>query len=435
MPDLHLDFGDGVKTTPTTGAAPIEDKPDITGTEVKPGGEDITGKDNSQTTTTTTTASEGTPATTPEDKKGEGNDETTDSSTGGLEAGTVIEFEGAEYKVAENGDVVDKDGNVFKKADEVKGWLEENEQVDDNSLGGTSIKDVIETIGVEVKDENGNDIEFTDDKEGLKSYFDSVVQLKVNEASQAVLNKFFNDNPIIKQFNDYLVVNNGSPVGFGQIPDRSGIIVNKEDERQQEAIIRTAAVEFGNKSLNDAYIKYLKDSGGLYDEAVNQLQALIDKDKDVRARIETEANMQREAEAAAVRTYWENVNNVIKSRNIAGYKIPESFTREVNGQKIALTPNDFYEYLYKANQVDADGNKVTGYQRDLNKMTDDEVLNKDLLDAWLMFTGGTYKDLVSMAIKEHEVHKLVVKSRQNRTNRTIKISKPASGGTSDVIFE
>ena len=53
-----------------------------------------------------------------------------------------------------------------------------------------------------------------------------------------------------------------------------------------------------------------------------------------------------------------------------------------------------------------------------------------------MFTGGTYKDLVNMAIKEHEVHKLIIKSKQQRSTRTIKINKPADkGNASDVVFE
>ena len=60
---------------------------------------------------------------------------------------------------------------------------------------------------------------------------------------------------------------NGTPKGFGDIPDRSGIVIDPENKMQQEAIIRMAAKEFGNESLNDNYIKYLNDSGSLFDEA------------------------------------------------------------------------------------------------------------------------------------------------------------------------
>ena len=452
MHNLNLDFGDGATQTIDNNGGSNGGTVDITGGAVKDNDTDITNKDNNNNGNngggdnnggTGDNSGQGNQGgdnngnANTGDNNGEGNgDNSNNSSMGGLEAGTVVEFEGVEYTVAENGDIVDKDGKVFKAAADVQAWLDENEQTDDNSLNGTSVKDLIDTVGIEVKDEKGNDVEFTDDKEGFKSYIDSVIELKSEEARKATLNKFYQDNPVVKQFVDYMTVNGGDPRGFGQIPDRTGITVDKDNANQQEQIIRLAAAEFGNKGVTDAYIKYLKDSGGLYDEAVNQLVALQEKDKNVREQIKLNADKQRQAEEEAVRAYWENVNNVITKRNIAGYKIPESFTKEVNGQKVTLTPDDFYDYLYRAKEVDADGNKITGYQRDLDKLTDEELLNKELLDAWLMFTGGTYKDLVNMAIKEHEVHKLIVKSKEQRSSRTIKVVKPANKGSiNDVVLD
>jgi len=427
MGELNLDFGDGVQTTSVSEATPSTSAPDITGSTAKPGDADITNKDNN-------TVSD--PASQQVDNNDNKNGNDTDSSTGGLEAGTIIEFEGKSYTVAENGDIVDDKGEVFKAAADVQAWLDENEQTDDNTLDGATVEDIISSVGVDVLDENGNKIEFTNDKEGLKAYIHAVADLKSEETRQATLNKFYQDNPVVKQFVDYITVNGGSPVGFGDIPDRSGITVDKDNEIQQEQIIRAAAAEFGNKGVTDAYIKYLKDSGALYDEAVNQLNALQEHDEDVRDNIERNAEVARQAEADAVNEYWNKVNDVINSREIAGYKIPESFTKEVNGQKLTFTPDDFFDYLYKAKEVDANGNKVTGYQRDLNKLSDEEYLNKELLDAWLMFTGGTYKDLVDMAIKEREVHKLIVKSKQQRNSRVIRVNKPSDkGNVSDIMFE
>lgn len=436
MPNVNLDFGDGVTPTPNPGATPPSGPVDISGATPKPGEVDITNKDGK--TEPSEPAAPATPAepVTPTEPAAPAEPNEPNPSTGGLEAGTVIEFEDAEYTVAENGDIVDKDGKVFKAAADVQAWLDENDQQDDNTLEGSSVEDIIASVGIEINDEKGNKVEFSNDKEGLKAYINAIAELKSEETRQATMNKFYQDNPVVKQFVDYMTVNGGDPRGFGQIPDRSGIVVDKDNTNQQEQIIRLAAAEFGNKGVTDAYIKYLKDSGGLYDEAVNQLVALQEKDKAVREKISNDAAVARRAEEDAVRAYWENVNNVISKREIAGYKIPESFTKEVNGQKITLTPDDFYDYLYRAKEVDADGNKVTGYQRDLDKLTDEELLNKELLDAWLMFTGGTYKDLVNMAIKEHEVHKLIVKSKQQRSTRTIKVVKPAGkANINDIVLD
>jgi hypothetical protein len=79
---------------------------------------------------------------------------------------------------------------------------------------------------------------------------------------------------------------------------------------------------------------------------------------------------------------------------------------------------------------------MTGYQRDLNRLSNEEALSKELLDAWLMFTGGSYKDLIDMAINEDKVRRLVIKSKQQRAARTIKVNKPKQGKVNpdDIIL-
>lgn len=379
------------------------------------GTDDITGKDNQNNN-----GVEG-----GDNNNGEKNND--NSSTGELTEGTEIEFDGTIYTVDANGNLVDKNGTIFKEAKDVADWMKTMDVEDSNNNDEPlTLASIQEAIGITVTDANGNNIEFTDDAAGIKAYVNSVIDLKSNEIQQATINKFYQDNPLVKQFTDYVQLN-GTPRGFGEIPDRSGIVLDKDNTAQLEAVIRMAATEFGNKSLNDNYIKYLKDGGGLYDEAKAQLQALVEKDAAVRKDIEARAKAQREEEAKSVSDYWNKVNNVIDSRIIAGYKLPESFTKEVNGQKVIITPNDFYNYLSKATETDTDGNKVTGYQRDLNKLTDDEYLNRELLDAWLMFTGGTYKDLIAMAVNEDKVRQLRVKSKEQRSAKTVKVIKKQGG--------
>lgn len=367
---------------------------------------------------------------------GEGNPDNHDNnpSTGDLEPGTEIEFDGQTYTVDDKGNVVDKDGNIFKNAEEVKDWIKENQLTEEEPIE-IPLKSVMEKIGIEVKDEKGNPIEFANNEEGLEAYINSIIEIKTNEVNKASINKFYQDNPIVKEFVDYVTVNNGDYRGFGQLPDRSGIEVIKDNDIQQENIIRIAAAEFGNKGVTDAYIKYLKDSGGLYDEACNQLQALKEKDADLRNRYAKEAEIKRQAEEQAITDYFNKIDNIISSRNIGGYKIPESFVKEVNGQKITLTPNDFYNYLYKQTEVDADGNKVTGYQKDLAALSDDKLMTNELINAWLMFTGGDFKDLATMAAKEREVHKLILASKKNRSTRTIKINKPTDNNINNIVFD
>lgn len=356
-------------------------------------------------------------------------------STGELNVGDQLEVDGITYTVAQNGDLVDDKGNVFKEAKDVADWLKSVNLENNEPDSSITLASIQESLGVTITDENGKPVSFTDDAAGVKAYVDSVIELRSNELQQAAINRLYSDNPLLKQFQDYVQLN-GTPRGFGEIPDRSGIKLDKDNEQQLVAVIKMAAQEFGNKSLNDNYIKYLRDSGGLYDEARNQLEALVDKDKAYRKDIETKAAEQRKQEADALKNYWEKVNNIINSRVINGYKIPDSFTKEVDGKKIVITPNDFFNYLSNANVDGDNGKKLTAYQRDLANLTDDEFMAREMLDAWLMFTGGTYKDLIDMAVKEDQVRKLVVRSKENRSAKSVKIVKKQNGKTSidDIIL-
>lgn len=346
------------------------------------------------------------------------------SSTGELHVGDSLDFDGTIYTVAENGDLVDDKGNVFKEAKDVADWLKSVDVQDENNIEGLTISSIQEALGVEVTDEDGKPVEFTNDINGAKSYVDAVINLRSQELQQAAVNRLYQDNPLLKQFQDYVQLT-GSPRGFGDIPDRTGIQIDKDNEAQQVAIIRMAANEFGNKSLNDNYIKYLRDTGALYDEAKAQLKALADKDIAYRKDLETRAQEQREENERQLNEYWNNVNNLISTRVIAGYRIPESFTKVVDGKKIVVTPNDFYNYVSRPIEAE-DGSRMTGYQRDINKLTDAEYLNREMLDAWLMFTGGTYKDLIDMAVKEDKVRQLKIKSKEQRSTKAVKVIKKAN---------
>lgn len=372
----------------------------------------------------------------PDDKDGNNNDKHNDNpSTGELNAGDQLEVDGVTYTVAENGDLVDDKGNIFKEAKDVAEWLESVDVKDDNDDTPLTLSSIQEAVGITITDENGKTVEFTEDANGVKSYIDSVISLRSTELQEAAINRLYQDNPLLKQFQDYVQLN-GTAKGFGDIPDRTGIRLDKNNEAQLVAVIKMAAKEFGNKSLNDNYIKYLRDSGGLYDEASSQLAALVEKDKAYRQQIETEAAKQRKEDADDLKAYWGKVNKMITSRVINGYKIPDSFTREINGKKVVITPDDFFVYLSEGTIETEDGRKITAYQNDLAKLSDDEFMAREMLDAWLMFTGGTYKDLIDMAVKENEVRKLIVKSKQSRSAKTVRVVKKQDGKTSidDIVL-
>lgn len=433
---LDIDFGNGDSTISTTNnpdnnqTSANDESTLIDGSKETPDITDVDGNKNPDSKPVNDTGTESTKET---DKNNSVEDN--NSSTGELSEGTIVEFDGANYTADKDGNLIDKDGNIFKKAEEIKDWMSSMEvddgtKTEDKEHSALDIISIKEAVGVDVEDTDGNPVEFTNDAAGVKSYINSVIELKSKEVHDAAINRLFTDKPYLKEVDDYYIANGGSLNGFGQLPDRSGIQLDKDNEQQLEYVIRAAASEFGNKSLDNNYIKYLKTTGNLYDVAKEQLDLLVEKDKQTREAYAVRAKELQEQERNDTLAYWKSVNETVNSGVIGGYKIPESFVKEVNGKKITLTRNDFYDYLSKPIK-DENGNQMSAYQRDLNKLSDKDYLDKELIGAFLQFTGGSYKDLIDMAIKEEQVRTLRLKAKNNRATKTVRV-KPKSVGKANI---
>ena len=65
----------------------------------------------------------------------------------------------------------------------------------------------------------------------------------------------------------------------------------------------------------------------------------------------------------------------------------------------------------------------SAYQRDLEAEEPSKRLNDEILRAYLKFTGGSYADLVNMAINQEKVNNLKLKAKQNANSKSIKINR------------
>lgn len=174
------------------------------------------------------------------------------------------------------------------------------------------------------------------------------------------------------------------------------VVIDEASAAQHEQIIKVAFEEFGRKGNVDAYIKYLKDSGSLLDVAKEELAALQESDKEAKAAIEAQAKLLSKLKLKILQSIGQTLKKLLTLVLSQVIKFLKVFIVERDGRKLNTTPDDFFNYL---SRPDAKLGK-TGYQSDLDKMSDEEAMSQDLLDAWLKFTGGSYKDLVSIAIKE-----------------------------------
>lgn len=336
-----------------------------------------------------------------------------------LEEGTTLEIGDAKYIVDKDGNVVDSNGNIFKEASQVSEWMKEFENVEENA-SDISIDSIKAAIGIEITDDNDKPIVFDNTVEGIKSYVDSVIETSKQEHYDTAINTLYQKYPIVKDVINYYVANGNSLEGFGQVPDRSGIEIDENNEAQQEQIIRTAWSERKQRGDVNSYINYLKSSGTLLATAKEELDGLKEADAQYKRDIEAKAAAEEKEKIETLERYWNGVHDIIKSRKIAGYQIPESIVITRDGQKLSVTPEDFFNYIYR---VDKEGKSA--YERDLEAETPDVRRDDEILRAYLKYVGGNYSNLVDMAINEKNVATLKLRAKQHNAS-AIRVTKPKS---------
>ena len=349
----------------------------------------------------------------------EKNENNGDDNPTKLEEGTTLEIGDTKYTVDKDGNVVDSNGNIFKEASQVSEWMKEFENVEETT-SDISIDSIKAAIGIEITDDNDKPIVFDNTVEGIKSYVDSVIETSKQEHYDTAINTLYQKYPIVKDVINYYVANGNSLEGFGQVPDRSGIEIDENNEVQQEQIIRTAWSERKQRGDVNSYINYLKSSGTLLATAKEELDGLKEADAQYKRDIEAKAAAEEKEKIETLERYWNGVHDIIKSRKIAGYQIPESIVITRDGQKLSVTPEDFFNYIYR---VDKEGKSA--YERDLEAETPDVRRDDEILRAYLKYVGGNYSNLVDMAINEKNVATLKLRAKQHNAS-AIRVTKPKS---------
>ena len=352
-----------------------------------------------------------------EEKPNEENKENPNEEDIKLEEGNTVTVEDKTYTVDKDGNLVDDKGNIFKKAEEVKDWLKEF-SVDETKDDEINLDNIQKALDYEVTDEDGNPITYENNIEGVKAYINDVIETSKLEHYETAINTLYQKYPILQEVLNYYIANGNSLEGFTETPDRSNITIDDTNEEQQIEIIKTLWKEQGIKGDVTQYINYLKNASILTSTAKEALDTLKSIDAENKKAYEEEAERRKQESYEAEVEHWTNIKNIIDSKEIAGYKIPDSITISRNGQKISVTPNDFFNYIYRV-----DNENKSAYQRDLEAEEPSKRLNDEILRAYLKFTGGSYADLVNMAINQEKVNNLKLKAKQNANSKSIKINR------------
>lgn len=343
-----------------------------------------------------------------------------------LAAGTELQIGDDVYTVDEKGNVIDKDGNIFKEAKDVKEWIasfDAQEDVNENEL---TIQSIQKALDITITDENDNEIEFENTPEGVKAYVEQVIETSRQEHYDTAIESLYQKYPFIEDMINYYEANGQSLDGYNEVPDRSNVTIDENNEAQQEYIIRTAWKEQNRRGNVDSYIQYLKSTGNLLATAQDELEGLQEAEKQYREEMKRKAEEVKAANIEQAKAYWNNIHEIVKSREIAGYNIPESIVINKDGKKTTATVEDFFKYIY---EVDSKGK--SRYNYDLEKEDPNARIHDDILRAFLKFTGGSYSNLVDMAINKKEVSKLILKSKDSK-KPTMSVRKPAPKKDKDI---
>lgn len=337
-----------------------------------------------------------------------------------LTAGTELQIGDDVYVVDKNGNVVDKDGNIFKESKDVKEWLNSFETQEEDDSNELSIDSIKKALDITITDEEDNEIEFENTPAGVKAYVEQVIENSRQEHYDTAINSFYQKYPFVEDMINYYTANGNSLEGYNEVPDRSNIVLDENNEAQQEYIIKTAWKEQNRKGNVDSYIQYLKSTGNLFSTAEEELEGLKENDKQYREYLKQEAQKAENERIENAKKYWGNIHEIVKSRQIAGYNIPESIVVTRDGKKTTATIEDFFNYMY---QVDKNGK--SRYNYDLEKEDPNARVHDDILRAYLKFTGGSYSNLLDMAVNKKEVSKLILKSKETK-KPSISVRKPFS---------
>lgn len=299
----------------------------------------------------------------------------------------------------------------------------------DGDQDETSIIDMVVTnLGININDEDGNPLSFEDTEEGLAAYLNAARQQLIVNAYDEVRNKVFDNEPVIKDAYNYLRLN-GNLQGFLETPDRSNVVIDENNATQHETIVRELAAAKG-QSVDEDYLTFLKENGKLFSKATADLEEL--------KAIDSKRIADREAAVAAAeqqmiesnKQYWGSVKSSIDAGIIGDYKIGDTITVVKDGKQVVKTRNDFFKYM-SAEVKDG----KSQWHLDDEAMTDEEARNEEVLRAYLKFTGGSYNDLVKLAINKQQVadHKKKLGFTKQK-NKVVESKNDPTATNDQIVF-
>ena len=346
---------------------------------------------------------------------------------------------GSDVDFDDNSNVIDKEGKVVASATDVEAKLgeaiaeflkskgtpdpskveggdEDNNNPDKGAKpedGETSImKSVIEVVGYSFKDEEGKDIEFPDDGEGLTTYISKVKETIKEEAKKEVIDDLFaTDAELVLAYNHYRQYGTLKNYNTYNVSYQN-LDINKMDDNQKLASIKELYLVKGLPAAQiNGIIGSIKPGETLNSLATDAVAALkqIEKDRND-AAVAQVAKDKLELERQNSE-HINNVTNLVKSGKIGEISINEK-------DRAA-----FMSYLFTPVK---DGK--TQEALDYDKLT----LEQKLSYSFRLFKNIKDGDIAAAGAKELNLKKLMDAKKADKTPEGGADSKDGKGFVSNM---
>jgi len=382
---------------------------------------------------------------------------------GKVKDGDVSKEEPKEIIINDEKFTLDEKGNAVNEKNEVIYTKEEIEAAattddgneDENTV---NVNNVLSSIGIEIKDESGKPISYESTEDGIRRAIEDVYKRGKIESNNEAINELFTEYPVLKDALNYMQIHSTDSLdGYQKEPNYSKVTLDEKNEKQLADILYKSRILKGDTEAEaQRYVQYSKDDNKLGEDAKNALDYLKNKqksDREYREQVVERQRLEQIEEARKFAGFEVNDNGQIKDLKIKGsvydkiintnnldlgdfkFNIPQTIKVKLdNGKVTSATRNDFLSYLMIPKERLFGSQKVvmTDYEYDLELQSQNTTIDKNILDAYKLFTGLSDSELAEQKLNQREVdriRKLTIKksgSAQQRPKPTgdVKVKLP-----------
>jgi len=345
-------------------------------------------------------------------------------------SGEIVEIDGVEYTIDDEGNAVGT-----KKKKKTKAELATLSTVADTASTDTfgSWDDIRSELGYQPVDEQGNPIEYTKDKEGLKKYtIDSFRQYR-QSIENDVLTNFFNTHKDLHQAYVHKV-RTGTIEDFNAQPVWEDFDLAGATEQELEQLYRSYRHSLGDdKDTIEELVAAAKTNKNLAVKATTAKDHFVKLQKNEQTEAKKIQDEAERKEANDVKEYWNKVKGTIDAGKVVVNNnelvIPEVIKVTKNGTVKQYSRADFYNYLTAPKSFEVNKQKVQATQYQYDKYLEDNARthDHDVLDAFKTFVGGDLSQLIKRAIDTNKVNEV-------KRRLTSKVEGSSTGGGSTLIL-